>query len=935
MPFFVVLLLVIGGQFYAIRGFIKYLMLFVLNAGDVPPFLFLTGNPYHTSYMELCISVLMLIGAFAFSTKVLAFDKPRLRLYLFWSMMAGITFQYLWLISAKMVNGVFPFLEESANMVDIGDSVARDIVIGNMAGIRTIVLLIPSVIVFLVLMWLGKQYVPYHDDTMEYLKTWKIRTPRLNVFFEVQEETILPDVILGPNIKTKELVKQKGKDRPLNNVIIGPIGSGKTSALLLPLINQDLHHMSRFINQFPNLFQREDFRTEDVEGQYLNGITIIEPSNDLCQKAFQLVKAHNIPEESVFYIDPTNPNTKGINPLKGPVEKVAESFVMVVEGIGESQEFFFQQSQRTHLKSYIYLLKLHDPDSEPTFDDLIDMYANAQLVHNMHMKLKEQIPANVNDIEERDERNHWKIVKNIDEWFDNSLGVVEERRGPATVQMRVQEGPFAGQFQYYDKKEEHVVGLRNILDDISANKLIRRVLFGHSDFDMDAHLACGGVLLCNTAKGELSELSNVLGKFVLLSVQNAVFRRKPNDAPYHSLIVDEFPDYIYEPFKEFPAQSRKYKVIVTIVAQTVAQLSMKYSDDFLQTLLATCRHKFVYGDIAQKDAELFSTTFGEVERYEESESDQEVSSMLTGATRRSGYSYSKKKDVIMTAQDLIFQPKFVCACKLVLDNEPVPVQQIQANFVPKAEFSKAVIEVEEVNGDIWLEERERFIQAFRLSQEEDLQINEEDTIAEEIQHDIRLDQRTLNKLHYEENYIEEGIDGMPRQIGTLSDVNKRAVLQEPSDSTVESVAAESFSYESLIDDEMHGSAEKVELLSAKETLADSMETVSASKVQPPLDKKSYLSGSDSIQNGASPKNPSKEALSVYESMALQASQNINVEKSDSMDDVFGEEWNGDIDNMFGKVEIDPFANNSKSERVYSDGNPPLLNELQEAVNKVE
>ncbi|MEB8799559.1 hypothetical protein P4I81_25300 [Bacillus cereus] len=47
----------------------------------------------------------------------------------------------------------------------------------------------------------------------------------------------------------------------------------------------------------------------------------------------------------------------------------------------------------------------------------------------------------------------------------------------------------------------------------------------------------------NTAKGELAELSNVLGKFVLLSMQNAVFRRKPNVSPYHHIIVDEFPDF--------------------------------------------------------------------------------------------------------------------------------------------------------------------------------------------------------------------------------------------------------------------------------------------------------------------------------------------------------------------------------------------------------
>ncbi|MDA6082809.1 hypothetical protein OSJ97_25035, partial [Escherichia coli] len=85
-----------------------------------------------------------------------------------------------------------------------------------------------------------------------------------------------------------------------------------------------------------------------------------------------------IPEESVFYIDPTNPNTPSINPMEGPVDKVAEAFAMVIEGLAEGGQanFFFQQSERNHLKHYIYLLKLHEPEQEVTFDMLLKMYDN-------------------------------------------------------------------------------------------------------------------------------------------------------------------------------------------------------------------------------------------------------------------------------------------------------------------------------------------------------------------------------------------------------------------------------------------------------------------------------------------------------------------------------------------------------------------------------
>ncbi len=53
------------------------------------------------------------------------------------------------------------------------------------------------------------------------------------------------------------MVRIKGKDRTLNGIIIGPIGSGKTSSLIIPMINQDLHWMVRFINKFETAYKKE------------------------------------------------------------------------------------------------------------------------------------------------------------------------------------------------------------------------------------------------------------------------------------------------------------------------------------------------------------------------------------------------------------------------------------------------------------------------------------------------------------------------------------------------------------------------------------------------------------------------------------------------------------------------------------------------------
>src|SRR5690606_13594852 len=110
------------------------------------------------------------------------------------------------------------------------------------------------------------------------------RHPMLQKFSRLEETEYFPDIELGPHVETKEMVIMPGKDRTLNTMIIGSIGTGKTAALGLPMINQDLHHMTRFINSFPHIYQQEDYETEDVRGKHLNGISVIDPSNDLCQK---------------------------------------------------------------------------------------------------------------------------------------------------------------------------------------------------------------------------------------------------------------------------------------------------------------------------------------------------------------------------------------------------------------------------------------------------------------------------------------------------------------------------------------------------------------------------------------------------------------------------------------------------------------------------
>ncbi|PGL78088.1 conjugal transfer protein TraG [Bacillus sp. AFS054943] len=653
-----------------------------------------------------------------------------------------VDLHFLCLATTPVLNRFVPYLENKSETIDFSVNPAMgEALMGNLEFLRIIFTFLPLLVVLLFTIWYYGHIVRYRKEFFKWMDDYEYKNAQLQEMFKKQEPIIYPDIELGPHLEHKEMIILKGKDRTLNKVIVGPIGSGKTSSLILPIINQDLHWMARYINKFKDAYHQEDYHTEDVKGTFLNGITIVEPSNDLCQKAYKLAKAHGIPEEAIYYIDPTNPNTKSINILRGPVEKVSEVFSMVIQGLSESSNSFFEQAQRNHLKQHIYLLKLHDPEKDVIFDDLIEMYDDVEIVHRMHMELQERLIKRKeyidnNDVS-RDENNEYLIAKGIDEWFTATIRSIAGRNGE---EMQYTSGKYRGKPIHVDGEAEYVKGLRNILKDLASNKLIRRVLFGPSDFDFDVHLETGGVLLVNTAKGEIAELSNVLGKFIILSMQNAVFRRKPNESPYHSMYIDEFPDYVVLPFKEFPAQSRKYKLILTIATQTLSQLAQQFGEHYMYSLLGSFRNKFVFGDVTPFDARIFEVMFGEKEEFKESQTEQSVSPLQDDPMLRQGFSTSKQKELIMTASDIMLQGAFVCAVRVIQDNSVQTVQQITSNFVPREEFIESSVKIEEEKLDYWLQIRRELTEEMKygssmfdssqkaLEEIEDVQVEVKDNI---------------------------------------------------------------------------------------------------------------------------------------------------------------------------------------------------------------
>jgi len=687
-----------------LRAVIKTTVLFIPPYDGSSLHILFIGAADERSFIELFISIPIFIYTWLWSTRILTYQPIWIRYSTFTLMIVGIVSQVVWNATAPVYKHVVPFLNDQARLFELSNTRLEEMLLNEMFALSVTVMTLPSAVIFMTLLYVGKVFAKHKTDTIEFIEDYQWRTRRLQSFFRSQVNQNVPNVELGRDSQTKEMVYQHHKDRTLNNLIIGSIGTGKTAALITPMLNCDLGHLTYYINNFRRL--QEEGTYDEKKAELLNSISVIEPSNDLCQNVERLALAHGIPKEAIYYVNPIDKFSKTVNPLKGPVGKVAEVLTAVIEGVGETQEYFFQQSQRTHLKNFIYLLKLHDTDFNPTLDDLVNMYNDDMLVKEMHLKLKERIKLekDTTDVTDRDARSRFEILKSLDDWLNRTITPVMQRSGPNMTHAREMEpgSKWYGQLLFEDSKSEHVVGLRNILDDMSKNELLRRVLFGDSDFDFDDHMTTGGVLIVNTAKGDMVQLSDVLGRFFALSLQNAVFRRRPNIEPYHSLYIDEFADYIYESFREFPAQSRKYKNITTVATQTISQLEHKYNRPFMETLLGTMRHKFVYADIPLIDAEYFSKTFGTETVYEEGEMDQVVGPLQEDPKRRIGVSAQKVEKPIMEPSDLIYQKKGQCAYKLVDDNRAQKVRQLDANFLPKEKFNKADVQVDDENAAYWI-----------------------------------------------------------------------------------------------------------------------------------------------------------------------------------------------------------------------------------------
>ena len=151
---------------------------------------------------------------------------------------------------------------------------------------------------------------------------------RLGIFLDGANEKE-GDVCLCKDSKTNRPVFIPYKDRFLHMLILGPTGSGKTSQIIIPMLNQDMQNLSA-------------------------GVTVIEPKGDLAEKAYAMSQYYG---REAVYFNPILDGCPTFNPLFGKEEDVIENMVTTFKMLNPDSPQFFQDMTEQMFRNALKVLK--------------------------------------------------------------------------------------------------------------------------------------------------------------------------------------------------------------------------------------------------------------------------------------------------------------------------------------------------------------------------------------------------------------------------------------------------------------------------------------------------------------------------------------------------------------------------------------------------
>ena len=327
-------------------------------------------------------------------------------------------------------------------------------------------------------------------------------------------------------------------------------------------------------------------------------------------------------------VDPTNPNSIGINPFSyGAPSEIAAAIssilgVLYTTSRPAEDEIYFQNSAAQAVENLTIILsemypRLHD-GLLPNLEDMLNMLNDFDLVVDLCKKIEADAElSNTYKLQLGYFKKHF--------YDDGALRHETEKY----VHMAITQLDML----------LRIPGLKNVLCNRTNN------------INFDNVLSNGEVTIICTRRGDLGPvLQKAFGLFFLLSMQRSVLKRPGSESTRipHMLYIDEFPEFLCGATMGLVTLYRKYKVGTIITAQNLGQLDATESSR--RTILSNCTAKIVFGNLTPDETEFWSREFGDKREWLYSQDmsikgEGKGGQFLTGEGSASSVSYGDYKGV--------------------------------------------------------------------------------------------------------------------------------------------------------------------------------------------------------------------------------------------------------------------------------------------------
>ncbi|MBR3002396.1 MAG: TraM recognition domain-containing protein [Clostridia bacterium] len=436
------------------------------------------------------------------------------------------------------------------------------------------------------------------------------------------------EMYLCTDDETGAIVKIPDNARFLPMLVCGGSGTGKTSAVLEPMIARDLERKAfyREVSKelgFAALKTKIAVLNKPYDNNYLNnnfnlsmlsptsgkentfkalmkkltlgngtyrdvGVTVLSPDYDILDHMIDVCNNYGI---GYNIVDPSNPNSIGLNPFiyddpaKIAITISAAIRVMYNSKHEEVEDAYREDVATQAIENLAILLKeiyprLHE-GTLPNLNDMLQMFTNFDLIE----KMCEILAHN----EELNEKYSVQIS-----YFKKNFYKNAPRR---------------------EETEKDLVGAVAQLDTLLRLPGVKNILCNrYNNINFDDCLANGNINFVCTRRGDLGGTAHkAFGMFFLLAMQNAVLRRPGTEATRvpNFLYIDEFSDFLGRYTEPIFTMYRKYRVSTVITIQNLSQLDTpNVKEHYRETILSNCANKIFTGNADVTELEWWSKELG-------------------------------------------------------------------------------------------------------------------------------------------------------------------------------------------------------------------------------------------------------------------------------------------------------------------------------------